>query len=59
MNGKINIELSILNIVIGRHFSRWVLETVNFELLTLDETAVHEEPADVLSLVPLGWKIRK
>ena len=29
------------------------LETVNFELLTLYQTAVHQEPADVLSLITL------
>ena len=33
------------------------LETVNFELLALHQTAVHQEPADVLPLVAL--KARK
>ena len=32
------------------------LETVNFELLTLYQTAVHQEPADVLPLIPLQKK---
>lgn len=35
------------------------LETVNFELLTLYQTAVHQEPADVLPLITLPERIIK
>ena len=62
MNGKINIKLSILSFVFGRHFSGWFffcLETVNFELFTFDKSAVHQQSADVLSLVSLQGDIEK
>ena len=35
------------------------LETVNFELFTLNQTAVHQEPADVLPLITLPERIIK